>query len=412
MTACSASASPWPAPSPPGGSTTPAKPASDRPGVRTFYVGCYTTGAGGQSRGIEVVRHDPVGGAWTIDQATDFPAVATISAAGADDPASPSYLAWHPDGRHLYAAGEVSEGRVWAFEVDQPGGRPELLSSAPTGGEFPCHLTVDPAGQFVVSANYGSGSISVHPIRPDGSLGPRSDLLQHKGSGPHPDRQLGPHAHMASFVSDTLVLAVDLGVDGIAGYRLDRATGRLAPAPTAWSVLPPGFGPRHLALLPDDLVAVVGELTGEIALMTVDPLSGGLTLRGLTTGTATGRFSQPSGIAASPDGRFVLMANRGTDTVAAFELGRGASDDAPRLVLVDEIPCGGENPRDITLVGDTIYVANQGSGTITVLTIDPETGLLSRSAGSLAIPSPTHVLAAGLTALAARAEPNNRQEWQ
>ena len=47
-----------------------------------------------------------------------------------------------------------------------------------------------------------------------------------------------------------------------------------------------------------------------------------------------------------------------------------------------------------------------------MLTIDPETGLLSRSASSLAIPSPTHVLAAGLTALAAQAEPNKRQEWQ
>ena len=50
-------------------------------------------------------------------------------------------------------------------------------------------------------------------------------------------------------------------------------------------------------------------------------------------GTATGRFSQPSGMAATADGRFVLMANRGTDTVASFEI--GASDDAARLVLVD-----------------------------------------------------------------------------
>ncbi len=287
--------------------------ADARP-VRTFYVGCYTAGAGGRGRGIEVVRHHPVEGVWTVARSIDFASGAT----GSDEPGAPSYLAWHPDGRHLYAVGEVADGRIWAFEIDGPGNPPRVLGSASTGGEFPCHLTIDPAGEFVVSANYGSGSISVHPIRPDGALGARSDLVQHNGSGPHPERQVGPHAHMATFVSDTLVLAVDLGIDGIAGYRLDRIAGRLTPAPVGWSALPPGFGPRHLALLPDDLVAVVGELTGEIGLMSLDPVGGGLTLRGRTAGTATGRFSQPSGIAVTHDGRFVLMANRGIDTVAAF----------------------------------------------------------------------------------------------
>jgi 6-phosphogluconolactonase len=380
----------------------------ERRSVRTFYVGCYTAGAGGHASGIEVVRHDPATGEWTVGGTTDVGTGAT----GSDGPASPSYLAWHPDGRHLYAVGEVSDGRIWAFVIEEPGGRPAVLASASTGGEFPCHLSVDLHGEFVLSTNYGSGSISVHPIRPDGSLGPQSDLLQHKGSGPHPDRQLGPHAHMTTFACDTLVLAVDLGVDGIGSYRLDKATGRLASAPTAWSALPTGFGPRHVALLPDDLVAVVGELTGEIALMSLDPVSGGLTLRGRTAGTASGRFSQPSGIAATSDGRFVLMANRGTETVAAFELGHGASDDAPRLVLVDEVPCGGENPRDITLVDDAVYVANQDSGTITVLAIDTEAGFLTRSDSSLTIPSPTHLLAAVPRPITARTEPNQREEQQ
>ncbi len=337
-----------------------------------------------------------------MDQEIDFPTGAT----GSERPASPSYLAWHPDGRHLYAVGEVSDGRIWAYEVEEPGGRLAVLGSAATGGEFPCHLAVDPAGEFVVSANYGSGSVSVHRIDPDGTLGQQSELLQHKGSGPHPDRQLGPHAHMAVFVTDTFVLAVDLGVDGIAGYRLDRRTGRLTQASQAWSALPPGFGPRHLTLLPDDLVAVVGELTGEIALMSLDPINGSLTPRGRTAGTATGRFSQPSGIDATADGRFVLMANRGTDTVAAFELGHGVSDGAPRLVLVDEVPCGGENPRDITLVDDAVYVANQDSGTITVVALDTGTGMLTQRDGSLAIPSPTRLLARPVP----RTEPYPREE--
>ncbi len=66
------------------------------------------------------------------------------------------------------------------------------------------------------------------------------------------------------------------------------------------------------------------------------------------------------------------------------------------------------NPRDITLVDDTVYVANQDSGTITVLTIDTDTGMLTHRDGSLAIPSPTHLLAEP----AGRAEPNPREERQ
>ena len=39
------------------------------------------------------------------------------------DPQSPSYLAWHPNGRYLYAVGEVPNGRVWAYEIDDGGAR-------------------------------------------------------------------------------------------------------------------------------------------------------------------------------------------------------------------------------------------------------------------------------------------------
>ena len=101
---------------------------------------------------------------------------------------------------------------------------------------------------------------------------------------------------MAEFVNDTLVLVVDLGSDGVAAYRLDLDTGRLSPAPAPWSALPPGFGPRHLALLPAHLVALAGELSGEIALLALDPETGALTL--LDTERAEREFgaeSRPAG---------------------------------------------------------------------------------------------------------------------
>ena len=84
--------------------------------------------------------------------------------------------------------------------------------------------------------------------------------------------------------------------------------------------------------------------------------------------------------------------HRGPDTVSAFRVVPGAGAESARIELVDELSCGGRWPRDITLVGREIYVANQESGTVTTLLVDPSTGDLSATNSVLQIPSPTHVL--------------------
>ncbi|WP_395727894.1 lactonase family protein [Nakamurella sp.] len=349
-----------------------------------FVIGCYTFGAGGRGRRIEIVGHDPESGRW--DLLTDQDMAEPI--AGASDterPASPSYLAWHPDGRHLYAAGEESDGQVWAMRLSAGGRALGVLGSVTTGGAHPCHLAVDPTGRVLVTANYTSGSVAVHRIRPDGRIAELSHLVQHQGSGPDADRQAGPHAHMVYFADDTLVLVADLGADLIAGYRLDPVAATLGALTS--SALPAGFGPRHLVTLPGDRVAVAGELTGEIALLELDRATGALTVLDVREGSAvTERPAAPSGIGRTADGRYVLMANRGPDTVASFAVNRD------RLDFIDEIPCGGEHPRDLTVTGDRVYVANQESDSITVLRLDLRTGALSGTASRFDTPSPTQVL--------------------
>lgn len=335
-----------------------------------FLVGCYTDGDGGEGVGLTVAAHDPASGAWTVEQ----PAVGGVIV-------SPTYLVAGPDGPVL-AVSETPDGAVHALRLTGSAG-PSVVSSGSTGGDFPCHLAVDPSGRWVVSANYGSGSLAVHPLTADG-VGARAALVEHAGSGPDPDRQAGPHVHMIHYVTDTLLLAVDLGIDAIVAYRLDPNSGTLTE--THRSALPAGFGPRHVVTLPGDRLAVAGELAGEIALAAVDRETGAVTVLDRRTGTAADEQYGPSAILATADGRFVLLANRGPDTVASFGV------DGDRLVPVSEIPTGGEHPRDMTLVGDLIYVANQNDHTITVLEVDPSTGAVSRRDEVLSLPSPTRLL--------------------
>lgn len=360
-----------------------------------FVIGCYTFGAGGRGRRIEIVRHDPAAGRWEL--LTDHDLAEPIAGAAegtVERPESPSYLAWHPDGVHLYATGEESDGQVWALRLAAGGRGLGVLGSATTGGAHPCHLAVDPSGRVLVTANYTSGSVAVHRLRPDGRIGELTQLVQHEGSGPQADRQAGPHAHMVFFADPTLVLVVDLGADLIVAYRLDPAAGRLTTLCS--SGLPAGFGPRHLVALPGDRLAVAGELTGEIALLALDRGTGALTVLDVRRASdVTESPAAPSGIGQTADGRFVVMANRGPDTVASFAV------DADRLSRVDELPAGGDHPRDLTVLDDRVYVANQESDSITELRLDLQTGGLTPTGGRFDTPSPTQVLPVPATTLAA-----------
>ena len=78
---------------------------------------------------------------------------------------NPSFLAIHPEKRYLYAVNEVGEfagqssGAVSAFSIDSETGALTFLNQQPSGGGAPCHLSVDATGKFVLTANYGGGSV-------------------------------------------------------------------------------------------------------------------------------------------------------------------------------------------------------------------------------------------------------------
>jgi 6-phosphogluconolactonase len=207
---------------------------------------------------------------------------------------------------------------------------------------------LSPDGRWLLTANYTSGSVSVHPVEGDGSLGARTDLVQHQGTpGPQADRQDGPHAHEVVFTGDG-VLACDLGLDAIIGYRLDN--GRLTEV--ARSAMPPGSGPRHLVV--DGSVAyVIGELASTVTVCDVAGLS-------LTPGTsvslrapdATGENTAAEVVLA---GEQVLGSNRGDDTVTVLVR------DGASLRRTEILPCGGSWPRWIGVIDGQLLVANERS---------------------------------------------------
>jgi 6-phosphogluconolactonase (cycloisomerase 2 family) len=300
---------------------------------------------------------------------------------------NPSYLAWHPTRPWLYAVSETSDGTVHAFGVPD-NGELEPRGAQPTGGADPCHLAVDATGRWLLVANYGSGSVAVFPIGRDGALGPRSDLVQHSGSGPDADRQAGPHAHMAQPApTGDHVIVADLGTDELYAYAVDAETGRLHQADVLR--LPAGTGPRHLAFGPDGGALLVGELDSSLTALRAE--SGVLRpvhRRPATAEPVAARPARnyPSAVRISPDGGYAYVGNRGADCVSVFALDR----DGPRPVA--DVPTGGSWPRDVALIGDFLYVANQDSDTVCAFRIDRDTGVPEPTGAALPVPAPACVV--------------------
>src|SRR6056297_1610036 len=123
------------------------------------YFGTYTRG---DSKGI--YRSE-------FDTATGKLSNAELAA----ETKNPSFLAIHPDGKHLYAVSEVSDsdgqpvGGVVGYNLDPKTGELTKINGQSSGGAGPCHLIVDPSGKNVLAANYGGGSVVCLPLKDDGS---------------------------------------------------------------------------------------------------------------------------------------------------------------------------------------------------------------------------------------------------
>ncbi|MFJ3640691.1 lactonase family protein [Streptomyces sp. NPDC090108] len=295
----------------------------------------------------------------------------------------PSYLALSDDGDMLYAVSETAEGAVAAYRLrgdkPAPAGPP-----VPVGASGPTHLGL--YGGHVLTANYGSGSVTAVPLRPDGTLAAApSGLLQHTGSGPHDRRQRGPHAHQVqSAPGGRWAVSVDLGTDSVRVCTLEGGV----PVLHREIALRPGSGPRHLAFHPDGEHAyVVNELTPTVTVCRWDAATGALkpltevpVLPGAPAGDA-----YPSGIVVSPDGRHVWTATRGEDVLSVF----AAEGDGLRLTAT--VPCGGHWPRALAQHAGFLYAANERSGDVTWFEADERTGL-PRYDGSVRVPAASCVV--------------------
>ena len=358
------------------------------------YVGTYTDWSllmplhrnppGERSRGIYAFRFDTGRGVLT-------------PLGLAAETVNPTYLTFSPSGRFLYAANEIYQhggqatGTASAFSIDRESGRLTLLNQMASGGTGTCYARVDLSGRNLLLANFGSGSVSVLPLKADGSLRPASAFVQDRGSGPNP-RQAGPHAHSFNLSPDNrFAVEAEFGMDRLIVYRFDAANGTLSPAQPPFVTLRPGAAPRHFTFHPRGGVAYcLNEIDSTITVLAYGPDSGSFrelqTLSTLLAGFHA--MNTAAEVLVHPSGRFLYASNRGHDSIAVFSV-----DDSGRLTLAGHVPSGGRTPRGFCLdpEGRWLITANQGTHNIAVFSVDPATGMPKPTGQSLEVRSPVCV---------------------
>ncbi len=314
----------------------------------------------------------------------------------ASDKSNSVFVAFSPDKKHLYSLAEVSgkgghkSEAIETYAVNPATGQLSIVGERVVDGSEACHISVDPSGKCVLTANYGGPYVEVFPILPDSTVGPRSCVVQHSGSGPDHSRQLSAHPHSINVdPSGRFAIVADLGLDKVFVYALDAQMGTLSPNDPPFARVAPGAGPRHFAFHPDGKHAfVINEMAATVTAFTWDGAKGVLSpyqTLPILRSDYRGSTNTAAEVVVSKDGRFVYGSNRGDDSLVVLRF------DAPTgaLSFVQRMGDGVKVPRNYAIdpSGKWLVCANLTANTATVYRIDADTGSLALT-GTVAVPEP------------------------
>jgi len=279
-------------------------------------------------------------------------------------------LCLHPAKDVMYDA-HVESTTLASFRLDTGTGTLSLINKADTGIGVPAHMMVSQTGQFMLTAYYGGGGVTVHRLGEDGAIG---DLIQYVDTGEK------AHA-ILSAVDDAFVLVPHVWPNNkTSQFLFDSQSGLLAPNhPPELAPSEPRTGPRHICFRPgEDVAYIVNEQGNTVTVHTFDPAQGTLyVIQDITTlpqgykdGGATAH------VEAHPNGRWLYASNRGHDSVVSFDIGADGTLSQTGHVPVPASP----RSFNIDRTGQFLFCAGEAAGTMNAYRIDPADGALTQFA--------------------------------
>ncbi|HEY0705985.1 MAG TPA: lactonase family protein [Polyangia bacterium] len=274
----------------------------------------------------------------------------------------PTSIAFAPNKKFLYVCDEQKDApmaRVIAYTINQTTGALQEINREGTRGSTNAHVDVHPSGKWVLSANYGTNTVTVFPVRDDGGLGTPMTPVPACGQ-----------AHYILFDSTGKYLFVPcVASNQVAQFRF--AEGVLTPNETAMVAVT--GGPRHLAFSPDErFVYSMGQSSSAVTQLAYDKATGRLTsVQTVPTAMGAGLGGH---IALHPTGKFLYASNRRGPGLTIFSVDATTG----RLTRVGDQADMLGAPWWFSLDpgGQFLVVPNSSSSNVLVHKVDQATGTL------------------------------------
>lgn len=350
---------------------------------------------------------------------------------------NPAFSRFHTQRNVLYTCTEsvAEDGLIISWQVDPSTGFLQKIGSESAKGTSTCYLTLDKERENLLVVNYWNSTIAVFGLDPvSAKVGPMRSIYDPNNGRPmkaRPDRhvnhsendkgaqkerQSDPHSHAVILdpVFGRIAYVPDLGMDVIRQFYYDQKKGILTPA----GEIPSGpegrfaLGPRYIEFHPTlPMVYVINELSSEVSVFEFnrqaaeDIITGGSILAGnarptlslvQTVRTVPDAFPSDMNtcgrITVHSSGAFVLVSNRGHDSITVFRV-HGEHPNAGLLSVATTSHTRGSTPRHFAFdaSGQWLLTANQNSDTIGVFRFNLATGKLEWTGHEYEVPSPNFV---------------------
>lgn len=286
---------------------------------------------------------------------------------------NPSYQCLDATGKYLYSVhGDFTKVTSYRVLDDH---RLEFLNLVDIGGRNPVDITVDRDNRYVIVATLQGGALYTIRRNQDGSLGETVAKFTYEGKSEGKVSTI--HQCLWDNTKDYLFACAQGRVNGYGQMRClkyDHETGEFAQADRflsrTWDE------PRHAAMHPNNRWLYMCEEKGnKVLYFRFDETTGKMeALQELSTvpETVTG-YSDASEVMTDPSGRWVLVSNRYTDSIAVYRI----DPLTGYLKSTGFFPCLGKTPRFFCFgPNDKCYVANEDSDTIVEFEFDAMTGQL------------------------------------
>jgi 6-phosphogluconolactonase (cycloisomerase 2 family) len=309
---------------------------------------------------------------------------------------NPSFITSNRQQNLVFAVEETggeNGGKVTSFRLNKLTERLEKINSVFTEGDHPCHLSLDPSEEFLVSSNYSGGNLTVIPVDSDGNLSSEVQVVQHSGSSIHPNRQQQPHVHSAVFhPEESKIFVGDLGTDQIYVYPFEKdSLNPIISSKESHFSVEPGSGPRHLTFNKEgNRLYLIHEITAEIGVYAYENGAlGHLETHSLLPEDFSGEVGAAE-VRISPDGNFLYASNRGdANDITVFKVEK----ETGKLTKIQNISSQGRLPRNfgISPDGEYLITGNQGSDNLVVFKRNSSTGKLETTDFNLQINKPVYL---------------------